>query len=113
MKEKSLEQLLAEREALADKLIRATGGNDEEFQAVCIETARYFLKSLQLVMNPTPELLSPFAIFALRTFAKQIADQSPGAEQSADAFASLVDIKTTTLKMPRIKRKENDEEGEE
>ena len=114
MNEKTLEQLLAEREPLADKLVLASGGTDEEFYLVCKEVAQHFLESIQLVMNPVPEPVAFLAIFALRKFADNLAAQAPDADDIAKDFAELVDVRTTSIKFPRIKKKgENGEEDEE
>lgn len=114
MNEKTLEQLLAEREPLADKLVLASGGTEKEFYGVCKEVARHFLESIRLVMNPVPEPAAFLAIFALRKFADNLAAQVPGADDIAKDFAELVDVRTTSIKFPRIKKKgENGEEDEE
>ena len=114
MKEKTLEQLLAEREPLADKLVLASGGKEEEFRRVCKEVAQHFLDSIRLVMNPVPEPAAFLAIFALRKFADNIAAQTPGADDIAKDFAEIMDVRTTSIKFPRIKKKgENGEEDEE
>ncbi len=115
MNEKIFKELMAEREALADKLITAqrAGSTDEaiaSFDEVCKEVAMHFLRSLQEVMNPTPEPIAFLAIFALQQFAKMMAERSPGAQAAADLFAETLDANSTTIKFPRIRKAEEDEE---
>ena len=113
MKKKSLEQLLAEREALTDKLLSIPKEDGKALLLACDEIAMHFFESLEMVMNQTPEPISFLAILALRYFADSIAKQVDGAEECANDYASLVDVETIALKMPHLKRKENDEEDEE
>ena len=114
MNEKIFKELMAEREALADKLITAqrAGSTDEaiaSFHEVCKEVAMHFLRSLQEVMNPTPEPIAFLAIFALRHFAKMMAEHAQGAQAAADLFAEIADVNSITIKFPRILKKEDDE----
>lgn len=113
MSEKTLEQLLAEREPLADKLVLASGGKEEEFYRVCKEVAQHFLESIRLVMNPVPEPAAFLAIFVLRKFADYLAAQAPGADDIAKDFAEIMGVRTTSIKFPRMKKKDDAEEDEE
>ena len=113
MSKKTLEQLLAEREPLADKLLRSWDGEVKELRSACMEVAQHFLESIQLVMNPVPEPAAPFAIFALRKFADNLAAQAPGAEDIAKEFAEIAAVRTTSIKFPRVKKKDDAEEDEE
>ncbi len=109
MNEKSLEQLLAEREELTDKLLSIPKEDDKAFLFACNEIAKHFFKSLGMVMNRTPEPISFLAIFALRNFANSIAKQVEGAEEMANEYASLVDVETTMLSFPHFKKEEDKE----
>lgn len=113
MNEKSLEKLLAEREALTDKLLNTPKEDDLAFLSVCNEIAMHFFKSLETVMNQTPEPLAFLAIFTLRHFADSIARQVDGAEEAANDYVSLVDVETISLKLPHLKRKKDEEEDED
>ena len=110
MSEKTLEELKAERQVLADKLVAAMAKGPVEFHEVGKEAAMHFLASLQLVMNPTPSPLAFLAVFALQSFAKMIADSNKLAQEMADDFAETVDLGRTVIEMPRIRRVEEDEE---
>ncbi len=112
MKKKSLEQLLAEREALTDKLLSIPKEDDKAVFLACNEIAMHFFRSLEMVMNQTPEPISFLAIFALRYFADSIAKQVDGAEECANDYASLVDVETIALKMPHLKQRKNEEDEE-
>ena len=110
MKEKTLEELKAERQVLADKLLGAMEKGPNEYHKVCMETARHFLTSLQLVMNPIPSPVVFLAVFALQRFAKIIASNNSSAQEMADNFAETVEEVSTIIEMPRIRRKEEDKE---
>jgi hypothetical protein len=109
MKEKTLEELKAERQALADKLLGASEKSEEEFADVCREAAMHFFASLQVVLNPTPEPLAFLAIFALETMADNFAKSAPGARKEAERYASIVSVESTAIKFPRFLRKEDEE----
>lgn len=108
MKEKTLEELKAERQVLADKLLKATEKSDEEFAIVCHDAAMHFFASLQAVLNPTPEPLTFLAIFALETMADNFAKSAPGARKEAERYASIVSVESTAIKFPRFLRKEDE-----
>ena len=111
---KELEQLLAEREALTDKLLAIPkGGHEEEFYRACNEAAMHFLRSLEIVLNPIQEPLSFLAIFALRHFADMIAKRCEGAEEIAKEYSTLVDVDTTMISYPHVKKTEDDEEEDD
>ena len=112
MKEKTLEELKEDRQVLTEKLLLALREKDDAaFAVACKEAAMHFFASLRLVMNPVPEPLAFLAIFALKGFSKQIAESAAGAEDKATLYAQCVDSGSTTIKMPRFKRKEDDEDG--
>ena len=72
----------------------------------------HFFRSLEMVMNQTPEPISFLAIFALRYFADSIAKQVDGAEERANDYASLVDVEAIALKMPHLKQRKDEEDEE-
>lgn len=109
---KELEQLFAERVALTDKLLNTPKEDDLAFLSVCNEITMHFFKSLETVMNQTPEPVAFLAIFTLRHFADSIARQAEWVEEAANDYASLIDVETVSLKLPHLKRKK-DEEGDD
>lgn len=109
MKEKTLEELKAERQVLADKLLGASEKSEEKFAEVCREAAMHFFASLQAVLNPTPEPLAFLAIFALETFAENFAKSAPGAREQAERYATVTQVESTAIKFPRFLRKEDEE----
>lgn len=112
MKEKTLEELKEERQVLTEKLLLASREKDDAaFAVVCNEAVKHFFASIRLVMNPVPEPLAFLAIFALKGFSQKIAESAAGAEENATLYAQCVGIGSTTIKMPRFKRKEDDEDG--
>ena len=110
MKEKTLEELKAERQVLADKLLKAMEEGPEACHKVSLEVARHFFASLQTVMNPIPSPVAFLAVFALQRFAKIIASRNPLAQTRADSFAETVEEESTIIETPRIRLKEEDEE---
>lgn len=104
---KILEELKAERQVLADKLVAASGQSTREYAEACREVAMHFFTSLRTVMNPIPSPIAFLAIFVLQTYAKSVAKTTPGAQDMADVYAETVDVSAITLQAPRIKRKED------
>ncbi len=106
----TLEQLLTERQVLADELIaeHKKPDNDRFAEALRKMTTNY-IEALKLAINPTPKPVAFVAIFALGLMRTAILQDAPEAEKSEKLLADLWDVSATTIRTPRIKRREDEE----
>lgn len=105
----TLEHLLTERQVLVDKMIAEQKKNDDEgFAEALRKMTCNYIEALKLALNPTPQPVAFIAIFALGLMRTAILQDVPEAEESEKLLADLWDVTTTTIELPRIKRKEED-----
>lgn len=100
--EKTLNELIAERDGLVDN-IRAAGksGDDDAFAEAITALAGNCLNTVSTAVSGITNASAPFMIFALRHTADVLCANIKGAEQAAETYAKIAKVTSVMMSIPK------------
>jgi hypothetical protein len=99
--EKTLNELIAERDGLLDNIKAAIeSGDDNAFGKAVNDLADNCLASVAMAASGITSASAPLMIFALRHTADVLCSNIKGAEQAAETYAKIAKVTSVMMSIP-------------
>lgn len=100
--EKTLNELIAERDGLVDNLKAAIeSGDDDAFGKAVNDLATNCLDTVSTAVSGIDTTSAPLMIFALRHTADVLCANIKGAEQAAETYAKIAKVTSVMMSIPK------------